>query len=95
MSSLFYSLPHFSILCSIFGYPIDYALKMINDELHNHQQTPKELAFIYIAFGDLTDIKSNTARSVNDKKMAREFMSKNQEFNELFDEYKKQASIIE
>jgi hypothetical protein len=89
---LFYSKPHFNILCNIFGYTMDDSVfKLLdviipNTSLSNEDKN-KKYAFIYIAFGDL--IVKETLELDMDSKSAKRFMKKNPEFIPLFKEYKK------
>lgn len=78
----FYLKTNLKKLCKIFGYELDQALQFIFlDDFK--EETEKKMAFIYIAFGDLTDIKeaTNTHNISNAKK------NFNKEFIKLFNDY--------
>jgi hypothetical protein len=79
---IFYSNQHFRLLCSIFGYSLDAGLSILLNGTND-----RELAFIYIAFGDLTDIKITVDKS--DVDFAKEQFKP--EFMPLFEEYKRRC----
>jgi hypothetical protein len=80
----FYLKTNLEKLCEIFGYSLDEALQFILLDNFVHEDK-KKMAFIYIAFGDLTDIKKDTNQyNINNAK--RKF---NKEFIELFNQYQK------
>ncbi len=86
---IFYSNQHLRLLCSIFGYSLDEGLSILFNG-----RTDRELAFIYIAFGDLTDIKitvdkNDVVYDKSDVDYAKEQFKA--EFMPLFEEYKRQC----
>ncbi len=83
-NTVFYSVKHLNLLCEIFGYDLDYTFDLITN---SSKKSDKDMAFIYIAFGDLTDIKITVYKNDVDhakKKFKPEFMP-------LFEEYKRRC----
>ena len=82
MNVILYSKKHFELLCTVFEYSIDEGLEILINA-----DNPKEMAFIYIAFGDMTDIKKE--KDINNINHAKQDF--NPEFMPLFEEYKIQC----
>jgi hypothetical protein len=83
---LFYIPEYLQKLCEIFGYTLDEGIELIFSVPDND----KKMAFIYIAFGDLTDAKNKEDNS-NNRAMTIAKKDFNTQYQHLFEEYQKET----
>ncbi len=89
---VFYAIKYFRLLCEIFNYELETGLKIVSDTFNKDEKYSDDakysdetmLAFIYIAYGDLTVKKE---KDLYDYSTAFTFFEKNKELKHFKDDY--------